>query len=435
MNSCVVKLCIFLLLTEGTLGAEITINVRKSASLMFVCYNYEVLRKCYCPSFPEDCQHCTHWTEPVSFSTTFSDKFETYFNLSGLKHSNSGLYTCSDNQRIGQKYRVNVLEEQYSTVVIATVGQSVVLSSSTQQDMMAALEKQWCRLDNADVCQPNTVMGPENGPSGDFQILATDSSFFLEKRNVTHGDAGSYRLTLIFPNQTKVYVVNLQVKEKSNNLQIIPVRDKDKTGERFEIICQYSQELESFSKYWLCDNLECPDNVTSVDDRFKSALVLTLDHAPCSKIEEFRCVAKTSGSIVKSNVYLKRYSPTPVKIDIANLRHNRVKVNIYTLLQLSCFRPNRYIFEYRDIHSSRHYDYLFSASWCKVSGNQCTSVIEKTQKQIDAVILEMCVTPNNNETTYRCKFNTGTLDVTVSVVGMYNIYLLFCLYFSLQRNI
>ncbi|KAA8593213.1 hypothetical protein FQN60_009329, partial [Etheostoma spectabile] len=74
-------------------------------------------------------------------------------------------------------------EEQNSTVVIATVGQSVVLLNSTQQDIMAALEKHWCRLDNADVCQPNTVMGPENGPRGDFQIQDTNSSFFVKKHN------------------------------------------------------------------------------------------------------------------------------------------------------------------------------------------------------------------------------------------------------------
>ncbi|XP_031133082.1 uncharacterized protein LOC116034524 [Sander lucioperca] len=302
MNSCVVKLCIFLFLAEGTLGAEMTINVSTSASVTFVCSKYEHLIKCSCPSYLKDCHICMERTD-LRFPSTINN-LEKYFELSGLEHSNSGLYACYD-WKIGQKYRLNVLKDQDQTVVIGTVGQSIVLSSSNKLDIMAASEKHWCRLDNANVCQPNTVMGPENGPRGDFQILDTDSSFSLEKRNVTHNDTGSYRLTLIFPNQTKVYVVKLQVTDKDNNLQIIHVPDNPK----LEITCQYSQELQNFSKSWLCDNSECPDTVRSVEDRFKSALVLTLDHAPCSKIKQFMCVAKTSGSHKNSNVYLKHYRP------------------------------------------------------------------------------------------------------------------------------
>ncbi|XP_039652306.1 uncharacterized protein LOC120556696 isoform X2 [Perca fluviatilis] len=410
MNSCVVKLCIFVFLTEGTLGAEITINVRTSASVTCVCSTYEDLRKCSCPSL-KNCHIpvCTGRTDLVFSSTTYN--FEKYFKLSELQHSDSGLYACYNiyYKRIGQKYRLNVLEDQDPTVVIGTVGQSIVLSGSIKPDIMAASEKHWCRLDNADVCQPNTVMGPENGPRGDFQILDTDSSFSLEKRNVTHNDSGSYRLTLIFPNQTKVYVVKLQVKDKGNHLQIIPIRDKPK----LELTCQYSQELQNFSKSWLCDNSECPDTARSVDDRFKSALLLTLDHAPCSKIKQFKCVAKTSGSYVDSNVYFKPYSQNDIaNFDFHYRKPRRLQIYIYKLLKLSCYNARDYgIFGRVSWHNNPS-----KPSLCRVSGSRCITVTENIKEYDDAAILEMCVMPNNNETTYRCTSNMGTSTVTLSVV-------------------
>lgn len=308
-----------------------------------------------------------------------------------------------------------ILSDQDQTVVIGTVGQSIVLSSSNKLDIMAASEKHWCRLDNANVCQPNTVMGPENGPRGDFQILDTDSSFSLEKRNVTHNDTGSYRLTLIFPNQTKVYVVKLQVTDKDNNLQIIHVPDNPK----LEITCQYSQELQNFSKSWLCDNSECPDTVRSVEDRFKSALVLTLDHAPCSKIKQFMCVAKTSGSHKNSNVYLKHYRPSPIlSVDIFHIRNKRLKVPMYSLLKLSCYEVARDWLDYRYYGERSRHDKPFL---CRVSAYQkCIIVTENIIEYNEAAILQMCITPNNDETTYRCTSSSRTSDVTLAVVGMYS---------------
>ncbi|KAI3370543.1 hypothetical protein L3Q82_025300, partial [Scortum barcoo] len=94
-------------------------------------------------------------------------------------------------------------EDQNPTVMIASVGQSIVMSCGTEQDITAASEKQWCRSDNADFCQPDTIMDAEKETKGDFKILESPSSFSLEKHQLTHSDTGFYRLTLIFQNETK----------------------------------------------------------------------------------------------------------------------------------------------------------------------------------------------------------------------------------------
>ncbi len=312
--------------------------------------------------------------------------------------------------------------------MIGTVGQSIVISCGTELNITDASEKHWCRLANADFCQPDKIMGPENESRGDFKILDSHSSFSLEKHQLTHNDTGFYRLTQIFQNETKVCVVELQVKDKPNFWQISPVRVKPKLGEHFEIKCQYSQELQEFSKSWLCDNSQCPETVKSVDDRFQSALVLTIDHVLCSNIRSFQCVAKMSGSSVKSSVYWKPLNENPiVDVHLSFAKNKEVQVIAYSQLNLICMKPDRYDWELdknnwgRGRWRSRNDYYYYQPFWCSVSHSQCLHVKENVKETIYSLILQICVTPNDDGTRYRCSSRWGNTDVKIVVIGKYNI--------------
>ncbi|KAL7407619.1 hypothetical protein ABVT39_011093 [Epinephelus coioides] len=319
MNSCAVKLIFLFLTVEGTWGSELTINARKNASVTLVCSSRENLGLCYCPSFPRNCPKCTDVIPLASSFKTYKE--ERYFKLFGLKCSNSGLYACfsSSGPRLGKKYRINVLEDQDPTIVIGTVGQSIVISCGTELDIMAASEKHWCRLANANLCQPDTIMGPENKTRGDFKIIDSPSLFSLEKRQLTHNDSGFYRFSQVFQNQTKFHVVELQVKDKPNFLQLNPVQVKPRTDKLFKITCQYSQDLQEFSKFWLCDSSECPETVRSVDDRFQvshtgclivktnvretiSSLILQICVTPNDDGTKYRCSVNTENPEVEITV-------------------------------------------------------------------------------------------------------------------------------------
>lgn len=313
--------------------------------------------------------------------------------------------------------------------MIGTVEQSIVLSCGTDLDIMTAPEKHWCRSANADFCQPDTILGPENDTRGDFKILDSHSSFSLEKHQLTHNDTGSYRLTLIFQNETKVCEVELQVKDKPYFLQISPVPVKPKPNGQFEITCQYSQELQEFSKSWLCDSSECPETMKSVDDRFRSALVLTIDHVFCSNIRSFQCVAKTSGSSVKSSVYWKPLNQNPiVDMPLSFPKNREVKVIAYSLLNLICLKPDRINWELGKNNWGRwgsqdsdNYYYHSQVYWCRVSYLQCLIVKENVKETRDAMTLQICVTPNDDGTSYRCSSSWGNRYVKIAVVGKYNI--------------
>ncbi|XP_049427012.1 uncharacterized protein LOC125885493 isoform X2 [Epinephelus fuscoguttatus] len=288
---------------------------------------------------------------------------------------------------------------------------------------MAASEKHWCRLANANLCQPDTIMGPENKTRGDFKIIDSPSLFSLEKRQLTHNDSGFYRFTQVFQNQTKFHVVELQVKDKPNFLQISPVQVKPRTDKLFKITCQYSQDLQEFSKFWLCDSSECPETVRSVDDRFQSALVLTIDHVACSNIKYFQCVVKTSGSSVNSIVYRKpSYQNPVVNVELSSyLKNRKVLVNSYSQLNLICLKPDKYNREYDRISrwGSRNYDYYYHSQpkWCRVSHSGCLIVKTNVRETISSLILQICVTPNDDGTKYRCSVNTENPEVEIAVTA------------------
>lgn len=105
------------LVIPGTRGSELTINVTKNASVTLVCFSNEGLKKCHCPSYPQNCHRCTNTTRPYIPFKYYSS--ENYFMLSGLEYSNSGLYVCSINYySLGRRYRLNVLEgKSYITML------------------------------------------------------------------------------------------------------------------------------------------------------------------------------------------------------------------------------------------------------------------------------------------------------------------------------
>lgn len=308
--------------------------------------------------------------------------------------------------------------------MIGTVGQSIVISCGTELDNMAASEKHWCRLANDTFCQPDTIMGPENEIRGDFNILDSDASFSLEKHQLTPNDTGSYRFTQVFQNETKVYVVKLQVENNTNFLQISPV--KQKPHEPFKIKCQYSQELQEFSKSWLCDDSECPDTVMSVDDRFQSALVMTFEHVACSKITSFKCVAKTSESSVYSNVYLKPpYKHPIVDVRLSYSGNRRVQVHAYSMLNLICYKSDRN-YDYDRWGSRNDYYYNVQPYWCKMDYIYCLRVKDNLRESTSSLMLQICVTPSYHGTTYRCTSGRRITDVEIAVIGMYYIYIQIC---------
>lgn len=310
------------------------------------------------------------------------------------------------------------LSDQDPTVVIGTEGQSVIISCGTELDIIAASEKHWCRLDSAGFCQPDTIMSSKNKTREEFKILDSHGSFSLEKHQLTHNDSGFYRLIQIFPHQTKACVVELQVKDKPKFLHISPVQDRPKPDKPFEIMCQYSQELQEFWKNWLCDDSECPETVKSVDDRFRSALVLTIDHVACSNIRSFQCLAKTSGSTVRSSVYQKPLIQNPVvNVELYNVKNGTVKVTAYSQLNLICFKPNRYNWDRWDARYNDFY-YYDHTYWCSVSYDHCLQVRKNVLETLTSVTLEICVTPNDDGTTYRC--SPGNKEVRIVVIGMYN---------------
>lgn len=323
--------------------------------------------------------------------------------------------------------------------MIGTVNQTMVMSCGSELDIMAASEKHWCRLSSANLCQPDTVMGPDNKTRGDFNILDSTGSFSLEKRQLTLNDTGFYRFTHFTINQTKACVVELQVKDEPNFLQISPVQVESRPDKPFQINCQYSQDLREFSKSWLCDGKECDETVRSVDDRFQSALVLTLDHVACSKIKSFECVAKTVGSSVPSNVYLKpSYKNPTVEVPLSyNRKNKKVRVNVYSQLNLICYKPDRYEYDRYNSGRGRHNDYFYQPppKWCKVSYPQCVPVTDNVKETTYSVILQICVTPSDAGTTYRCPSSRGYFDdVEIDVIGMYNIYMqILCLFFFFKR--
>ncbi|XP_068567773.1 uncharacterized protein [Cebidichthys violaceus] len=282
---------------------------------------------------------------------------------------------------------------------------------------MAASEKYWCRLFKTGLCQPDTVMGPENDTRGDFKILNSHSSFCLEKRQLSLNDTGLYRFTLSSPSGTKVYVVELQVKDKPFSIKTSPVLGKP--DEYFQIICQYSQELQAFSKSWLCDNSECPDVMRSVDDRFQSALVLTIDHLACSSIRSFQCVAKMSASSVHSDVYLKPV----VNEEVAyGSRSRTVQVEAHSLLNLNCLKSDRYGGEHYRWSRDRWWDddfyYQHQPYWCKVRYGYCVNKVNENVKDTGrSLLLQICVTRNDDGTHYRCLLRKWNPDVQIVVIA------------------
>ncbi|XP_059185819.1 uncharacterized protein LOC131968808 [Centropristis striata] len=394
MNSCVVNICIFLFLTvQGTLGSELTIKVWKNASVTLECYSSEKLVKC-CPSTPQNCPKCTD-TAPLNHPSVTYSRYK-YNMLSGLKPSDSGLYVCLGSHRnLGKKYRLNVIEDKNPTVVIGTVGQPIILSCCPELDNMTSLGNHWCRLANASACH---------------------GSFSLEKRNLTHNDTGSYRITQTFQNQTKVHVVELQVKDKPDFLQVSPVLIKHA---QLQIQCQYSQELQDYQKSWLCNSAACPETVRSVDDRFQSALILTIDHAACSSITSFECVAENKGRYIKSNVYSRALPRNPV-LDVevpsyVRFDSKKVKVNIYTQLTLICYKRDRY-YDYYDRFGPK-YEHIFRPpiTWCRLSGiSYCPKVTENVVETRFSLNLQICVTPNDDGARYRCSGNTE-IQIVVNV--------------------
>lgn len=320
-------------------------------------------------------------------------------------------------------------------MVIGTVGKSIVMPCGNGLDISAASNRHWCRLVNNSVCHTETIMAPEDGNKENVWMVDNKSSFSLEKHQLSPSDAGFYKCSITIHNETKALVVELQVENNSSLFQVNPRQVSPNPGEQFEIACHYSMELQEYQKYWLCDNADCPDTVKTVDDSFQSALVLTMKNVACSKVTAFQCVAKMSKQIVKSKVYHRPVDQIPIQevnsyLDPSVLsQHNMVEVTVYTKLKLTCVNYDR------EWHSdrrwqwnprwssrwdSRYDSYNEQLQWCKVDGFQCVSVRENTGDWSYPITLDLCVTPDDDGTTYRCMSGKRSVDSHIVVkAGMY----------------
>lgn len=284
---------------------------------------------------------------------------------------------------------------------------------------MAASEKHWCHLDNAGFCESDPVLDPEKEAWGYFKILDRNSSFSLEKQNLTHSDAGSYRLTMNFHNNTKVCEVKVQVRDEPRNLEIIPVQVDPKLGQQFKINCRYSQDLKDYYKSWICDNTECPETVKSVDDRFQSALVLTIDHVGCSQIRLFQCVAYLQETTVRSRVH-RQPEVYIMQVNSNWKRKVQITTYAYSLLNLICWKTNMY--NNRE-HDYDDYYYYKQVSWCRMIDFFCKRVEKNVKDTTRSLTLQICVTPNDDGATYRCNSRKWTTEMELVVLGMYNTYM------------
>lgn len=288
---------------------------------------------------------------------------------------------------------------------------------------MSPSEKHWCREATEGVCQQETVMGLGNETREEFKIVDMNGSFSLTKHSLTYNDTGLYRCTVNFQNDTKALIVELRVLEKTDLLLVNSQGVKPKLGERLErLVCQYPQDYQEMEKYWLCDEKECPETMKMMDDRFRSAMELSIANGACSFVHSYQCQAKMQDVIVSSDVF--ETAIEEVTLNAGDDKKVRVNANAHVKIVCKKQKRHRYYYEYgygyEGLHRNRFY---FEPEWCKVDHPYCYAVTERVLKTRaddgSSLTIQMCVKPIDAGR-YRCKVDWYFAYVEIVVTGIYN---------------
>ncbi|XP_066559291.1 polymeric immunoglobulin receptor isoform X1 [Amia ocellicauda] len=234
-----------------------------------------------------------------------------HISMTQLKKINEGNYHCE----IGRfsvffkTVKLNIRQVTGPEIVIGTVGGSLSVDCMYSQ-MLLQSRKCCCKLPHGFCTHPAEVNAGDLKGSVTLQDFTKYRTLTLTINNLAEEDAGKYRFEF---DQDEVHEVELKVFAKPGLR--VPETVTGMTGDRVEILCEYSQEHMNKEKYWCkwkygeCKKLltELNNNTELIitDYRHRCTLALSMSSLTEGNGGKYQCIVKDSEGHISKEMELK----------------------------------------------------------------------------------------------------------------------------------